>query len=426
MYLCPRFASIHQPKLFQIMAILKSLYLKGASQKLGGVVLYQAKGRTLARELAPAISNPRTPSQMEQRVRMANVVSFYRANRGWMKLSFEDKKQSESDYNAFVSANLTNSRVALSKSEAAAGAAVVAPYKVTSGSLGSIEQQVLVSIIKTNLFLGNLAIDENTTIGQLSTALINNNNNMREGMQLSLVINLQTVDETTSIPYIVTRAYELLLSKTSAELVEDYIPGGILGNSGDSENCLYFNGSDLGYGAATFILSETTGGKTRVSTQSMIMFGVNAVYTQYTSELAWSNAIISYGVGTEDFLSANNAYTSNNVAVLNSIVSAVVGATTIAAGGEVDSPIAANSTITLNFARPIPEGVTQTIVMTNVTNNSDIPVTNTTVAADRRSISVTRSSAYSVSATSQIRITATIGEDVYTFNFYLVYRDDQN
>lgn len=408
------------------MAILKSLYLKGASQKLGGVVLYQAKGRTLARELAPAVSNPRTPSQMEQRVRLANVVSFYRANRGWMKLSFEDKKQAESDYNAFVSANLTNSRVAIAKSEAAAGAAVVAPYKVTSGSLGSIEQQVLVSIIKTNLFLGTLAIDANTTIGQLSTALIDNNNNMREGMQLSLIINLQTVDESTSIPYIVVRAYEIILSKSSTELVTTYIPGGILGNSGDSDNCLYFNGSDLGYGGATFILSETTGGKTRVSTQSIIMFGVNAVYDQFTSELAWSNAIISYGVGTEDFLSSNNAYASNNVAVLNSIVSAIVNETTIAAGGQIDSPIAASSIITINFARAIEEGITPTISVTDVTRNSNIPVSNTTVAADRMSVSVARNTAYSVTGTSQIRITATVDTDVFTFNFYLIHRDDQN
>ena len=408
------------------MAILKSLYLKGASQKLGGVVLYQAKGRTLARELAPAVSNPRTPSQMEQRVRLANVVSFYRANRGWMKLSFEDKKQSESDYNAFVSANLTNSRVALSKSEAAAGAAVVAPYKVTSGSLGSIEQQVLVSIIKTNLFLGTLAIDVNTTIGQLSTALIDNNNNVREGMQLSLIINLQTVDETTSIPNIVVRAYELILSKSSTELVTDYIPGEILGSSGDTDNCLYFNGSDLGYGAATFILSETTGGKTRVSTQSLIMFGVNAVYTQFTSELAWSNAIISYGVGTEDFLSANNAYASNNVGVINSIASLTINSTTLAAGGQIDSPIPANSTFVATFARPLPADITPQVELIYVNTGSSSPIVYDSVSANRMSVNFHKLEDITVASTQQLRVKITVGDDVYTFNFIVVFRDDQN
>lgn len=408
------------------MAILKSLYLKGASQKLGGVVLYQAKGRTLARELAPSVSNPRTPSQMEQRVRLANVVSFYRANRNWMKLAFEDKKQSESDYNAFVSANLTNSRVATSKAEAAAGAAIVAPYKVTSGSLGSIEQQVLVSIIKSNLFLGTLAIDANTTIGQLSTALIDNNNNVREGMQLSLVINLQTVDETTSIPYIVTRAYELILSKTNTALVTDYIPGEILGSSGDNDNCLYFNGSDLGYGAATFILSETTGGKTRVSTQSMIMFGVNAVYTQYTSELAWANAIVSYGVGTEDFLSANNAYGANNVGVINQIASVSINSTTIVAGGQYDSPIPANATIVAQFSRPFDSTRTVNFHLKNLTADTDITNVSLSVTAGSSSVAVTRQTAYSVEANSQLQLKITDGEDVYTFNFTLVYRDDQN
>lgn len=408
------------------MAILKSLYLKGASQKLGGVVLYQAKGRTLARELAPAVSNPRTPSQMEQRVRLANVVSFYRANRGWMKLAFEDKKQSESDYNAFVSANLTNSRVAIAKSEAAAGAAVVAPYKVTSGSLGSIEQQVLVSIIRSNLFLGTLAIDADTTIGQLSIALIDNNNNVREGMQLSLIINLQTVDETTSIPYIVVRAYELLLSKTSTERVTAYIPGGILGSSGDSDNVLYFNGSDLGYGAATFILSETTGGKTRVSTQSLIMFGVNAVYTQFTSELAWSNAIISYGVGTEDFLSANNAYSAINVATLNQIASMQIGDTTLIAGGRIDSPISGGTNIRINFSQALPDDIVPSVTLTNLSDNQGVNLDNIAVSEDRLSITATRTYIYNVNTNSQMRLSVTVGEDVFTFNFLIVYRDEQN
>ena len=426
MYLCPRFASILQPKLFQIMAILKSLYLKGASQKLGGVVLYQAKGRTLARELAPSVSNPRTPSQMEQRVRLANVVAFYRANRNWMKLAFEDKKQSESDYNAFVSANLTNSNVATSKSEAAAGAAVVAPYKVTSGSLGSIEQQVINSIITSNLYLGSLGISASTTIGQLSTALIDNNNNVREGMQLSLIINLQTVDESTSIPYIVTRAFELILSKTNTALVTDFIPGEIVGNSGGNDNSLYFDGSDLGYGAATFILSETTGGKTRVSTQSMIMFGANVIYTQYTSALAWSNAIISYGVGTEDFLSANNAYTSNNVAVRNAIASVEINATTIAAGGQIDSPLPAETSFAVNFASPLPSGITPTVAVRNVRLGIDISVGEATLSADRKSITFTRASEYTVESSSLMRISVTAGEDVYTFEFTLVFRDEQN
>lgn len=89
-----------------LMAKIKSLWLRGSSQRLGGAVTYMLKGVQIARELAAKVDNPRTPKQMNQRVKLANVVAFYRANRPWMeRLAFETKKQNWSTYNAFVSAN---------------------------------------------------------------------------------------------------------------------------------------------------------------------------------------------------------------------------------------------------------------------------------------------------------------------------------
>lgn len=335
------------------MAILRSVYLKGASQKLGGVVLYQAQGRTLARELAPSVSNPRTPSQMVQRVKLANVVGVYRANRNWMPGSFEDKKQSESDYNAFVSANLANSLVATSKSEAAAGAAVVAPYKVTSGSIPTVEHSLTATNLISNLALGVLSIGSATTIGQLSTALIGNNNNIREGMQLSLVINIQQMNAASGIPYIVVRAYELIINSSSSELLSDYFPGSIIASTGGANNSLSMVYTSLGSGAATFILSETISGKTRVSTQSLIMFGANSVYTAYTSEQAWNAAVASYGENAINFLDANSAGGAPAVDIALSVVSLNINEQTITPGGIIVGGVRVGDVLTITFNRPI-------------------------------------------------------------------------
>ena len=122
------------------MAILKSLIVRGGRKQIGGMVLYSRNGETIARELAAQVTNPRTPAQMEQRVKLSNLVAVYRANASWMRGAFENKKDRESDYNAFVSANVGNNAVALSKSDVAAGAAVVGNYKITSGSLPSSKQ----------------------------------------------------------------------------------------------------------------------------------------------------------------------------------------------------------------------------------------------------------------------------------------------
>lgn len=405
------------------MAILRSIYLKGATQKLGGVVLYQAQGRTLARELAPSVSNPRTPSQMEQRVRLANVVAVYRANRLWMAGAFEDKKQAESDYNAFVSANLANSRVATSKSEAAAGAAVIAPYKVTSGSLPTIEHSLATNLVVSNIYLGALIISSSTTIGQLSAAIIGNNNNIREGMQISLIINLQQLNTETGIPYIVCRAYEMIINSQATGLVTDYFPGGILVNTGDSNNALAFDFTNQGYGAATFIISETAGGKTRVSTQSLTMFGTNATYTQYTSELAWQTAVNSYGDGAENFLSSESAYTASQVITANSIASMEVNGNTILPGTTVQGPIEAGYLVKATLSQPIAAGITPTMTMRNLTSSTDIPMSNLQVSENRLSISMSRTNDYSVQSDSTIRATVTIGDYTYTFTFILTNGD---
>ncbi len=60
-------------------------------------MLYTQGGRTLQRELAPEVKNPKTPAQMGQRVKWANLVAFYRANASWMPKAFENKKATQSD-----------------------------------------------------------------------------------------------------------------------------------------------------------------------------------------------------------------------------------------------------------------------------------------------------------------------------------------
>lgn len=352
-YLCIASASYRQTQTNTTMAILRSVYLKGASQRLGGVVLYQSQGRTLARELAPSVSNPRTPTQMVQRVKLANVVAVYRANRNWMQGSFEDKKQSESDYNAFVSANLAVSIVATSKREAAAGAAVVAPYKVTSGSLPTVEHSLTETNLISNLLLGALTIGSTTTVGQLSNALIGNNNSIREGMQLSLVMNLQQMNEASAIPYIVVRAYELIINTNSTDLLSDYFPGSIIASTGGASNRLALVYTSLGSGAASFILSETVSGKTRVSTQSLVMFGPGTVYSSYTSEQAWTAAVTSYGENAINFLDANSAAGAPPVDIALSVVSLNINDQTITTGGTIVGGIRVGDVVKVTFNRPI-------------------------------------------------------------------------
>lgn len=401
------------------MAVLKNLVMRGASQRLGGMVLYQLKGQTLARELAPAVTNPRTPAQMDNRVRLQNVVSVYRANRGWMAGAFENKKERESDYNAFVSANLSTSQVAFTKAQAAAGAAVAAPYQISSGSLGSIEQQVSESELQTNLYLGALSIDNATTVGDFASALISNNNNIVQGMQLSLILNIQQVNQATGIPYIITRAYEVILDTTNTELLSTYYPEGLLANGGGADNILYADLSEQGNGAASFILSHTVSATTRVSEQSLLQYGSLAVYNSYTSAQAISEAVASYGENQVNFLDSNSAGEQNDVPIQQSITMCIISGNVVRPSQTLIGPMATGYTFRAVLAQPDPELTITNSVLRNLTDDTTTNLQSIQLSSDGSNIGFQVSSSVSVESNSQMRLVFATSAGNLMFDFVL-------
>lgn len=337
------------------MAIIKNVVMRGASKQMGGVVFYTRSGETVARELAPAVSNPRTRPQMENRVKLGNVVGVYRANRAWMPGAFEDKLEKETDYNAFVRMNISNNAVALTKQHIAEGAAVAAPYRITSGSLQSIEHLRTTTGLVTNLYTGALVITSATTVGQLSQALIQNNNGITEGMQLSLVINIQRRNNNTGMPYIVLRTYELIINNASSEPVAEYFPLELVMTQESEGNPLMFEGSTLGDGAAAFILSKTEAGKTKVSSQNMALFGSQATYSIYTSAAAVRAAIESYGETADNFLDSGSASRANVVQLDNYIQALLFNRILHADGDTIETTLVETDTFFIYLAQPIDE-----------------------------------------------------------------------
>ena len=383
------------------------------------MVLYQLKGQTLARELAPAVSNPRTPAQMDNRVRLQNVVSVYRAIRAWMAGAFENKKERESDYNAFVSANLASSQVAFTKQQAAAGAAVAAPYQISSGSLGSIEQQVSESELQTNLYLGALAINNTTTVGNFAEALITNNNNIVQGMQLSLILNIQQVNQATGIPYIITRAYEIVLDAANTELLSTYYPEGLLANGGGANNILYADLSEQGNGAASFILSHTVSATTRVSEQSMKLYGDRSIYNSYVSAEAISEAVASYGENQVNFLDSNSANEQNAVPISNGIAFIVIFNSIVRADETYRGTITDYSNKLIAMLQPITAGATVSATLYNRSTTDAYVLTNIDISPDRMSLGWRPPQNISVEELQDFEIVMLVDTERYTFPFKL-------
>lgn len=290
------------------MAVLQNMWLRGAKKKLGGTVLYTQGGRTLQRELAPEIKNPKTPAQMGQRVKWSNLVAFYRANASWMTKAFENKKATQSDYNKFMSLNASSSRIYLTKEQARQGACVVDSYRVSDGTLQPVDIFPAEDNWVTNLYLTGLdKLDETTTLAAFSNALLSSNAGLRSGDQLSFIRVTQLFNNTTDIPYVQVRAYELLINEQGGGLLKDFWPLELIGLGEEQETPALMVKNNNKQGGFAIIVSRTQGGRVLISPSQITQVNMAAVINQYSSSAALQAAIDSYGRGEEVFLDSKGA-----------------------------------------------------------------------------------------------------------------------
>lgn len=308
------------------MAIVSSMWLKGAKKRLGGTVIYQAMGQTRQRELAAEVSNPRTESQMNQRVKWANLVNLYRVNRSWMKYAFETKKSNQSEYNKFMSLNVAESRIYLTKQVANAGACVVDSYMVTQGSLYSIEfVPTSNNYFRSNIELQQGAVLNSTTVQEFSQMVVEQNPGIRYGDQLSFIRMTQMTNAATGVPYVVVREYEVIIDADNLNLLGDYLPLEYITTWGTEETFLAVEANSGRSGGFAMILSRTISGKTYVSSQRIIPVNMDMYIQAWSNQLALQEAINSYGVQADAFLSSTYAAQDSQAPTMLALLSAVYG-----------------------------------------------------------------------------------------------------
>lgn len=294
------------------MAIIENMWLRKSKKRLGGAVLYQAMEQTRMRELASSVANPRTASQMGQRVKWANLVNFYRANANWMKYAYETKSANQSEYNKFMQLNVANSQVFFTKQQAAAGSAIVCPYIMTQGSLPSIEFTEESGSWPTNIYYPTGSpLLATTTVAEFSQKVIAQNPAIRNGDQLSFIRFTQMFNSDTGYPYVIVRKYELVFDTASTSLVGSFLPLDYIGTLQIGEPWK-IGVIDSGLaGGFLMILSRTQNGKTFVSSQRIITSQMDAILAQYGSQEQLAAAVASYGENADAFLSSTTADTNS-------------------------------------------------------------------------------------------------------------------
>ena len=157
------------------------------SGKVGQLLYRQTRTGTVVSELPvkPVIPR-RSARQMDRRAQWANLGAIYKQFDAMLRKGYENLPPQMSVYNAFIQANIDVVKVYITKTIRLNGGAILAPYQITRGSLPSIGMAKNASnILVSSVALGTLAIDANTTVGQFSQAVIDNNDSFLEGDQLT-------------------------------------------------------------------------------------------------------------------------------------------------------------------------------------------------------------------------------------------------
>lgn len=351
------------------MAIINSVLgtMKG---KLGNLSTRKALGHNILYARAQEVANPRTSAQMKQRVKLANVVTLYRVLRAFLEsYAFENKLQTRSVYNEFVSLNLSANRVYLTKDAVKQGACVVAPYIISKGTLPMIGVQGYGAGAITDIAVDTTSFD-NATVGDFAQAILASNPRFKKGDQLSYVSLVQNTGA-DGFPHISCEIFEVILDPEESAPLSDYMPARAIAVS----NGFLAHSSESLTGAFAWVISRKEGGKVRVSTQALVLSDEN-INTMFNS---LSKAIASYGSTDTPFLDPDLAGTIDGTetgADRPSIASVMQGSATLRRGMQ-NTALAASNIIVKgsNFADNLVASASVGGRTLLVTRNSDTQLT---------------------------------------------------
>ena len=254
-----------------------------------------AHGTILAR--APRkTSNPRrSEKQANMRCQMANMSANFKLYQGKLKLAWEGKKAGLSEFNCFVASNYDKAPVYITKSMRVAGACVLAESYISSGSLPPIENTVNgEGFMVSDLRLGSLQIGAETTVADLTIAILQNNEEWEDGDQLTWFYGVQRVDS-AGTPRASLTAEKVVLDTTDETVLYSVVSArGFTSVQGADGGQVLGMSEALVNGGGVWVHSrEKDSGSIRVSSQQMKV--VSEVLGQYQTYQAMVESAKSYG-----------------------------------------------------------------------------------------------------------------------------------
>lgn len=295
--------SINWGSTLKTMAQLTGL-LSRLTGSMGNLTFKRSAGRTIVSEKPSVVNNPRTTAQQKHRMKWPNLIKIYAGVSPLLNCAFENRPRLLSDYNMFVKVNFAASTVYLTRSECQAGAAVAAPYQITGGSLPTIGWTGEAGASVTDIAVGSLTLTPETTVRELSNAIVEHNADYEYGDQISFILVMQTVGSVSGCPECQFRGESIVLDKLATARVYDLVSrSGFSVKDGHLAAAL-----DSSFqGAYAWVHTRKSASGTQVSSQALTVR--SDIYEAYSTEAAYRRAVASYGGEKDNFLTPSDTQT---------------------------------------------------------------------------------------------------------------------
>lgn len=259
---------------------------------VGDVTFAKVKGQQVAKARNRNPHNPRTAKQSVQRGRFAAAVKFFtRGNQNFYHYAFENKRQVESDYNAFMRENVNRAPAISREAFANSDYPVFAPFIMAKGTLPTLD-----GAFSGAVFSVNMGVDAPetmpTTVGALSALLIAGG-----AFAAGDILTLVTISSSYVGTYPSAVAdgsgkpqwsiTQLILDASSTDTLASTL--GMTASAVEGELVLSAPSSAATYNAAVLVHTRNTDSGLKASTQELVLS--SATETAYDG--AYANAYIS-------------------------------------------------------------------------------------------------------------------------------------
>lgn len=269
------------------------------SGSVGGVTYRRVGGVTVASQKVPMhVEHKRTALLMLTRMKWVNLVALWKVinKTGWHP-SFQRENRRVSDFNMFLRANFPAAATFIEKGISRAYGSVVAPVRLTSGSvLTPVAAEFGSGHVPESNLSCPITIGNSTTLKAFSVAIAESNNGWLIGDKLTILIVRQGV--VNGIPTGEATALSVTLDDSdSAEttMLSDIVDVSLLAVVDG-----YLALSGPVNGGVAFVHSRLVNGETICSTADLLV--ENTVLSTYQGLAAFNKAAESYGGIARNYL----------------------------------------------------------------------------------------------------------------------------